>query len=681
MQKINLFALAFALLISQTGCLGPREEENQDFTPYTTVEIQEKLAKSLSPELKKVPANFFETFDYSNSKINLDESLAVLNTKEEKQFWKTLFNLRRQMLGSAMLAAEDMDLLDTQLQNADISSEVLAAVASYEKKHPFMPDLAEITQIRQYILGMALGSFPIPPSEEETKKYIEQYGGLDAAKVFPKVREEILHYYDAAVAQRQQGQTPKNFKQTQNENIGLAEYAVHMFGPTLYPAELMGAEFVLSPNDEDIRYSFPVLFFENATSTNSIRLENEKPLPYKLYLMWYSITENKVYMLETDLPRETLKEKMLGEDPAWDALLVTVEPYGKVTLYVYNQVSQEKEELAVYQAKTQEVPFNLFQEDFAQYDNRANPSTDWKAYQQNALAHFPKAAEVFNKKGRPLPGADYWEENPENIFEGLPAAEQINTPDENGFTPLINAIRHNNEATVFALIKESADVNYQAPSGETALIVAVNMEKTPFVRELIAAGADVNKHDATSGQTPLIAAAMGGNNEIVQLLLDAGADVNARLVLQGQELQENALSAALTNNHPQTAELLRQAGAEELAAEPISLEAQQAAANAYAAMGYSPLHQAIIMADEAKLKESINTGADLNARDNTGLTPLMFAVQLGNETAVTLLINAGADVNATLVANGQDTGVTALQLAKNAELTKIAEILLNAGAK
>ncbi len=677
MQKVNLFAVALAILLSQTGCIGPKEEGNKDFAPYTTAEIQEKLAKSLNPEIQQVPANFFETFDYTNSDEQLNDSLSALNTKEEKQFWKTLFNLRRQMLLSVMMLAEDMDLLDEQLQNPDIKPEVLAAAASYESSHPFTPDLAEITQIRKNIIGMALASFPIPPSEEEVQKYIEQWGGLDAGKAIPKVREEILRYYNSAVTLRQQSQIPKNFEQTQKEKLGTAEYAVHMFGPELFPVELLGAYFMLSSDDESMQYTFPVMYFVNGESTNSIRIENEKPLPYKMYLMWYSITENKVYMLETQLPRETLKEKMLGDAPAWDALLVTIEPYGKATLYVYSQGRETKEKVAAYQANAQEIPFDSFQKDFAQYGDPSHPAADWKEYQQQAFTHFPQAAEIFKTKGRPLSDTNFWEKNPDNIHEWLPLAEEINTPDSEGFTPLINAIRHNKSSTVAALIKEGADVNFQTPRGETALNVAVDMNQAPFVRELIAAGADVNKRNTLSGQTPLIAAAMGGNNETVQLLLDAGADVNTRV----QQLQENALSAALNNNHLQTAELLRQAGAEELSTEPVSAEAQQAAANAYAAMGYSPLHQAIIMADETKLKEAISVGADLNARDNTGLTPLMFAVQLGNETLTALLVNAGADVNATLFANGQDTGVTALQLAQNAELTKIAEILTNAGAK
>lgn len=200
------------------------------------------------------------------------------------------------------------------------------------------------------------------------------------------------------------------------------------------------------------------------------------------------------------------------------------------------------------------------------YESADAPAADWNEYRKRALEQFPQAAENLKTRGRPVdgPGVNFWEENPSNIFEGLPEQEAVNTPDKEGFTPLINAVRANKEATVLALIKEGADVNYQAPCGETALTAAVSGGVVPFVKALISAGADVNVRETSSGQTPLMFAAMNGNHEMVRLLLNAGADVNARIVLNGQELQENALSAALNNNHPETAEILRNAGAEEL---------------------------------------------------------------------------------------------------------------------
>lgn len=713
MKNLNLIALAFTVLASQTGCIGPKPND-AELPPYATAEIQEKLAKRINPELQTVPKDYFETLNYGPFYERKDEILSVLNTPEEKQFWKTLAALRMQMAAAAALAAEDTDLLDEQLQDTAISPAVLSAVLDYEKAHPYTPDLTEVDQARKFMIGMALGNMPIPPGEEETKKYIEQWGGEDTAKFFQKIRTELLAHFEAALQQRKAGQTPDSFEDRHRREQGVAEYTVHFVGPVLYPAEMMFAEFALSPTDEKAVYSYPAVFFTNQapSSLNSSRLENEKPLPYKLDLMWYSITENKVYALETELPRETLKAKILGGAGKWDALLFTLEPYGKVTLYAFNQTNNEKEKLDSFEAKTEDAPFERFQQVFGEYDNRETPAKNWDEYRQYALANFPEAAENLKKNGRPVAGPDvnYWEENPENIFEGLPDAQDINTPDKDGFTPLMNAIRKNAGNTVSTLIKEGADVNYQAPSGETALGLAVDGNFVLFTKELIAAGADVNKRNTASGRTPLIDAAMTGNAEIVKMLLEAGADKNARVFLYGQELDENALTAAVNNGNSEIADILRRAGAEEITP---SAEAEQAAQSVYNSMGITPLHYALLAGETEKVKELIASGADVNAKapnmgtpllyactvgnaeaarllinakadvnaaGDTGYTPLMMACQTGNKELAEILVAAGADVNAKHVMNGQETGLTPLKIAQDGGHTEIAAMLAAAGA-
>lgn len=716
MTKFNLLVLTFAALTSQTGCIGPKPDEAA--IPYATAEIQEKLAKQINPDLQTVPKDYFETLDYGTFYKKKDEILSVLNTPEEKQFWQTLAALRIKITEMAALTAGDSALLEEQLQDTAIPAAVLSAVLDYEKQHPYTPDLAQIDQARKFMIGMALGNLPIPPSEEESKNYIEQWGGEDTAKFFQKVRTELLAHFAAALQQRKAGQIPDSLEDRQRKEQGIAEYAVHFLGPVLYPSEMMFADFALTPDGEGDVYSYPALFFKNQapSSLNSIRLENEKPLPYKLDLMWYSITENKVYSLETELPRETLKAKILGGAGQWDALLFTLEPYGKVTLYAFNQTNNEKEKLASFEAKTEDAPFERFQQVFGQYDNRETPAKNWDEYHQYALANFPKAAENLKKNGRPVAGPDvnYWEENPENIFEGLPDAQDINTPDNDGFTPLMNAIRKNAGNTVSTLIKEGADVNYQAPSGETALGLAVDGNFVLFAKELISAGADVNKRNTASGRTPLIDAAMTGNAEIVKMLLEAGADKNARVFLYGQELDENALTAAVNNGNSEIAEMLRAAGAEEITPSQPSAEAKQTAQQAYQATGISPLHYALMTGETDKISELlaggadvnakapnmgtpllyactvgnaeaarllINAKADVNAAGDTGYTPLMMACQTGNKELAEILVAAGADVNAKHVMNGQETGLTPLKIAQGGGHTEIAALLVAAGAK
>ena len=101
MKKLNLFALAFAVLTSQTGCIGPKPDEAD--IPYATAEIQEKLAKRINPELQTVPKDYFETLDYSHlltkilqdAKYGVQQPLQLLgDTPETQAFWYCILRMR-----------------------------------------------------------------------------------------------------------------------------------------------------------------------------------------------------------------------------------------------------------------------------------------------------------------------------------------------------------------------------------------------------------------------------------------------------------------------------------------------------------------------------------------------------------------------------------------------------------
>ena len=115
----------------------------------------------------------------------------------------------------------------------------------------------------------------------------------------------------------------------------------------------------------------------------------------------------------------------------------------------------------------------------------------------------------------------------------------------------IEACKQGNLEKVRALIKQGVDVNmsvweirgvYQSkppvfgrtmrsgfttPSSQTPLLVAISNRHIDIVKELINAGANVNKGNS-SKETPLMFASIGGHNEIVKILLSAGADINAK---------------------------------------------------------------------------------------------------------------------------------------------------------
>ncbi|KAI9745022.1 MAG: hypothetical protein M1818_001300 [Claussenomyces sp. TS43310] len=145
------------------------------------------------------------------------------------------------------------------------------------------------------------------------------------------------------------------------------------------------------------------------------------------------------------------------------------------------------------------------------------------------------------------------------------------------------------------------------------------------LRELISAGADVNRVSINAG-FPLERAARIGDVEIVRMLLDAGAQVNG-----SAKDQHTALQGAVATKNAKLVQVL------------------------------------------------LDAGADVNAPagPELGSTALQAAVSTGNVRLVQLLLQHGADVNGPA---GRSNGATALQRAAIGGHLKIALLLLQAGA-
>ena len=121
------------------------------------------------------------------------------------------------------------------------------------------------------------------------------------------------------------------------------------------------------------------------------------------------------------------------------------------------------------------------------------------------------------------------------------------TPEE-----LWEMVRNGDINDVKLLLGKGADINTKDNDGWTALHYATRHQTTEMAQLLLDRGADINAKD-NDGWTALHCAAVYKNTEMVQLLLDKGADVNAKT-----DIGKDALNYARENKNQEMEQLLLQ---------------------------------------------------------------------------------------------------------------------------
>jgi TonB family protein len=102
----------------------------------------------------------------------------------------------------------------------------------------------------------------------------------------------------------------------------------------------------------------------------------------------------------------------------------------------------------------------------------------------------------------------------------------IGVRDDDGWTPLMHAVRGGHEKTVEVLLEHGANVHSESNDGGTALHVAAEYGRTAIAEALLEAGADYEAQDAL-GHTPFYRAFENRNAGVIDVL-HAAAQAAAR---------------------------------------------------------------------------------------------------------------------------------------------------------
>ncbi|MDR1499338.1 MAG: ankyrin repeat domain-containing protein [Rickettsiales bacterium] len=91
-------------------------------------------------------------------------------------------------------------------------------------------------------------------------------------------------------------------------------------------------------------------------------------------------------------------------------------------------------------------------------------------------------------------------------------------------TPLMNAVRQNDEEAVKIFLKSGSNVNEQNIAGVSALHIGAKNDSIDAIKILISYKANIDIRDAELW-TPLMRACLGKNSEAAELLVENGANV------------------------------------------------------------------------------------------------------------------------------------------------------------
>ncbi|WP_353276286.1 ankyrin repeat domain-containing protein [Wolbachia endosymbiont (group B) of Villa cingulata] len=224
----------------------------------------------------------------------------------------------------------------------------------------------------------------------------------------------------------------------------------------------------------------------------------------------------------------------------------------------------------------------------------------------------------------------------------------INSKDENGWTPLHLAAWKGQLNDTRSLVEKGADINAENIFGRKPIHIAAENNNKNIIEFFLSKGMSIDDVDRY-GRTPLYCASWNGHLGVVKYLVDKGADVYTQ-----DKGGKTPLNVAIDQKHDDVIKYLKQAQLNEqlLAAVQDSdfnkvkdLVSQGAILNAQNWNGWTPLHFAVSNNRLDMAKCLIDEGANINAKDKDGRTPLYWASWINKLDIAKYLVGKGANID------------------------------------
>ncbi len=216
----------------------------------------------------------------------------------------------------------------------------------------------------------------------------------------------------------------------------------------------------------------------------------------------------------------------------------------------------------------------------------------------------------------------------------IAAGSDVNAVDEIGFTPLMVAALSGQVDIVQLLLSAGADINAKSVDGNTALMFAIQTEQPDMALFLIKQNGIDLKAREKHGSTALVEAIAYNQINVADALLKKGVDIN-----ELGPVSRTALHIAATSLNTKMFKWLIARGAS-----PDAVDLG----------GDLPLHNAALYAGEIDYTEDenatialqflIDSTSDISAANKYGQTPLHIAVINANQWVIKRLVEAGTDL-------------------------------------